>query len=99
VVREGKTNVVRREVGNLSVQTNVVRSVTVAAMTRHQETIVAMMAIHVGVLVVDLEIRMRMKRIAEDRGVMMTPARVRRITMTAVDVDIVRKQRKGLLDG
>jgi len=99
VVRDGKTNVVRRKVENLGVQTNVVRFVAEVAMTRRQETIAAGMVIHVGMRVVDLEIRMRMNRIAEDRGVMMTPARVRRIAMTAVDVDIVRKQRKGLHDG
>jgi len=68
-------------------------------MTRRQETIVAMMAIHVGVRVVDLEIRMRMNRVDEDRGVVTILVQVRRVVTTAVDAGVVRKQRQDLIDG
>jgi hypothetical protein len=98
-VRPRETNVVRSELENLSVLTNVIRFVPAVAMTHHQETIVAMVAVHVGVRVVDLEIRMRMNRVDESRGVVTILVQVRRIVMTAVDAGVVLKRRQDLIDG
>jgi len=95
VIRQKETNVVRNEAENFSVLTNVVRFAAEVATTRRRETIVAMMVTHVGMRVVDREIRMRTNRIAEDRDVMTIPVQVRPIVTTVVDAGVVRKKRKG----
>ena len=99
MVRRRKTNVVRNEAENFSVLTNVVRFAAEVATTRRQGTIVAMMVTHVGMRVVDREIRMRTNRIAEDRDVTTIPVRVRPIVATVVDAGVVRKERKGPIGG
>ena len=98
-VRQKETNVVRNELENLSVLANIVRFVAEVVMTRHQETIAAMMAIRVGTSVVDREIQVTMNRLAEDQDAMTIPVRVRLIATIVVDVGVVRKQRKGPIGG
>ena len=99
MVRQKETNVVRNEAENFSVLTNVVRFAAEVATTRRRETIVAMMVTHVGMRVVDREIRMRMNRIAEDRDVMTIQVRVRQVVTTVVDADVVQKERKCPIGG
>jgi len=96
-VRQKETNVVRNEAENLSVLTNVVRFAAEVAMTRRRGMIVTMMVTHVATSVVDREIQVN--RLAEHRDVMTMTARVRPIVTIALDVDIVRKQRKGPIAG
>ena len=98
-IQQRETNVGRKEEENLSVAASVVQFVTEGVTTRRREMIVATMATRVGMRVVDLETQVTTNRIAEHRGMMTILVRVRTVAMTAIDADVVPKERRDPIVG